>query len=939
MAIHTQQVEEVQGFDKEIEASALNTILDNLQKSQYIHPQKSTIRELVSNGLDSIRERDVALGILDGTLQEADYFLHRDDPMYKDSNFDKTYYVPRHLWNVKGHYQGLPEYKEVWGRIPSNVYVTYHDGGEREKDKIIIEDYGVGLGGRRLEKYFNLGYSTKRNSKFALGKFGIGAKAALSTAPYFTMTSRHNGREYAFNVYPHSISSIIPKFDIGSGKINNLHLFSNGAQIWYRETFLPNGVKVEVECKKHHKQLYIDAVKSQLLYFDNVIFQVRNAGGGLDTIDIKAKVLYEDEYILLSDNNQYSKPHLLINKINYGYVDFQELELADLQGNIGIKVEAENITVNPSRESVVWDELTRATIVDSFTKVVGIAERMISSQLKVDDFIQWITACSQVSSRWVDADNILGRLSKIVDLSNAKIGYSKDPTIEYGYKLFMGLNIRVHELKIEREGSIVKYIIRRNPLTIAELAKGLPLYIMHEGASFQKDKYLLQDVYPDGFIGFRVPFEKDEEGVEDNEGIKLTAQMNAALQHDKKLTEKELIAYMTKVSGYLQGSMEALQYSEVVVPESFDTSEEVDQKVAKTAEAKEARAVREKLQREHGVIPIFTPRNVSSAYVDNGAEKWNKKLYDWQKIELPVAEVDSWDEDEVFYATDKAISKDEDGGDILESELLHLAAAITRPNDSLVCVQRETTTRPDGTSYEGIREMDTSVLGTHKVQGYSAAQCHNFYFQPKVKLIKVAQDRRKFFMDFKPIQRFFMDIKNKTLTMSSALVRWNTARIIEKDLDKLKFLNNFSRFHGKYASAYESLVKYVNTNYRNLEDHSTNDRYYGLRSKGYDELIAHVDKLTQFQLLVRDNADNVDLIAQAAKEMFNPKQEITDGCAVDLWAYDLLQELLDYAAPVYILLNEVGRLTGQPAGVSKFINEELEAEIRAYLTYRNTEMQ
>jgi hypothetical protein len=72
MAIHNEQIREVQGFAKEIEASALGMILDNLQVSQYQYPQKSTVRELVSNSLDAIKEKQIALSILQGKEKVED---------------------------------------------------------------------------------------------------------------------------------------------------------------------------------------------------------------------------------------------------------------------------------------------------------------------------------------------------------------------------------------------------------------------------------------------------------------------------------------------------------------------------------------------------------------------------------------------------------------------------------------------------------------------------------------------------------------------------------------------------------------------------------------------------------------------------------------------------------------------------------------------------
>lgn len=950
MAILTAEQHEVGGFGKEIEESAKDIMMDVLQKHQYQFPHKSAIRELTSNALDAIREKTIALGILSGTLREEDYFIRRDDPKYVDSNFDPSYYDKDWLWSGGASYNN-PHRPELYGYTPTKVYITYEEGGETGKDRLIIEDFGVGMGGRRVEKYFHLGYSSKRNTIHALGKYGIGAKAGLAAAPFYTMTTRYNGREYAFNIYPYNIQSITPEWNTETGQRNSLHIFQNGAKIWYKETKLPNGTMIALESKKHHKQMYIDAVKSQLLYFDNIVLRVRNQFGGVDVIPHQATILYEDEHIILSDNTQYSKPHLLISKINYGNVDFRELELEDRQGNIGIKVAAEDVTTNPSRESLVWDETTREAIVKAFGKVVNIAEHIVSEQLKVDDFLEWVRACSQVKGRWTN-DGVVGRLAKLVDLSNIEIAYGKDPTVIYNHKLFMGLNIRLNQLTEEREGSIVRYRITRTSISTVTFNNELPLVLQKTATSFKKDKYLLTDVYPNGFISFQMPFEQDHIGMlKEGDPKELdTPQMKAALEIYKTLKRDDLIAHMLKISAMMQASAGTVSYEDVEVPEDFDDAEEVtrEDEDAQTEEGQAARKAREKLVREKGVIPIFTPRNGHSSYVhpsDNG--KLATKLYDWQKLELPVGDIDKWNEEEVFYATEAKIGKDADGKDIIEAELLHMAAVITRPLNRLIWAKSDGLPGsynhdPEKAPYQFDVDSITpdyviaqrnavSARGTIQHGIYEAApqereRCHNF-FGTRVKLIKVAQDRRKFFADFKPIQRFFLDIKGKTLTMSNALVRWNTARVINEQLWKLRFLTNFNTFDNKAWTAYHNLDRYVRANYRELKEHSINDRFYGLRSSSYDDLITHCDKLMKFQLLVRQSKDNPALIASAAQELFAPQQEITDGLAIDTTFYDTFIDLLDYVAPIYVLLNELPVLTTE----AKAIGDELEAEIRSYL--------
>lgn len=140
MAILEQQTTEINGgFEKKIEEGSMGLMMDILQKYQYQFPIKSSIRELASNGLDSIAEREVAKRILTGQNKVSDFYEEKEGSLYKDSKFDPEYYDLKYLSD------------------DPNVYITYHVGSGVEKDKVTIEDNGVGLGLYRLSSYFNLG--------------------------------------------------------------------------------------------------------------------------------------------------------------------------------------------------------------------------------------------------------------------------------------------------------------------------------------------------------------------------------------------------------------------------------------------------------------------------------------------------------------------------------------------------------------------------------------------------------------------------------------------------------------------------------------------------------------------------------------------------------------------------------------------------------------
>ena len=412
MAILQDNLTEINGgFKKKIEESAVGVVMDILQRFQYQYPIKSSIRELVSNGIDSVTEKNVAKDILSGKAKVSDYYQEIEGELYADSKFDPSYYNLNYL------------------STDDIVRITYHKNADLEKDYVTITDNGVGLGAYRLSKYFSLGYSTKRLSKLPLGKFGIGAKAPLSINPYYTIESRYNGLLYRFNVYSTKVESIIPKFNLETGKENVSVEFETGA-IYALPTELPNGVTITIEAKKHHLDEYKDAVERQLMYFDNVDFYILEDGNMMHQ-KFSPSILYEDEYLIISDNRYFNKPHMLLNKVNYGFIDFEELELETMYGNVGIKVLPEDVEVSPSRESLVWSEKTKAMVLQRFRDASQSASTIIQKEMQETDFIKWIRICNSIKNKWGSSSSLIGRLASIVDLNEVGIHFSPDPTIKY----------------------------------------------------------------------------------------------------------------------------------------------------------------------------------------------------------------------------------------------------------------------------------------------------------------------------------------------------------------------------------------------------------------------------------------------------------------------------------------------------------------------------
>lgn len=941
MGIHIQQINQIEGgFLKSIDEGALRMVLDNMQKTQYSHPEKSTVRELASNCIDAIRERDLALAIITGKTTVEEHFVNLEGPEYKDSHFDHMYYDPQ------------------WLSDDPNVYITYKEGSTIEKDKLIIRDNGVGIWGKRLEGYFNIAFSTKRLSRFGLGRFGIGAKAALSTGvPYYVVTSRYNGKEIKFNVYSYQVEPVSPPFNMATGQ-QNPTVMVGGMQCPYTKTDQKNGLEIVLEIKKHNKQKYIDAVKSQLLYFDNIVFTTEQSNGVISRVDVAAKILYEDDIMILSENKMYSKPHILINKVNYGNIDFQELELEDKMGNISIKFKPEEVSLKPSREDVIWDDVTRVNIVNRFKQVQAASEVLLQKELNQTDFMKWIKSCVLVKNRinTEQSDSLIARLAKLVDLKGYVPLFKPDPQFKLDRTLFAGIKARKIFYKQERHGSSWQTKVMREQIGLDDLTGSLPVLVQQGDTSWIRDRYLLDNVFGDGFITIwlnetevQKPVAGEQLTEEDVE--KLYQSRKAALFNHAKDTAIDLkwfdpldidLSSLSKsnekaekvVDRVLQRwnsfnkhilASEGLQkYESFEVPDSYKNNqkqeENTDGEVVKKeseVQTQEARLSAEQRRKLSGKTILFTPRV-------NPYNSRDKNLYEWDKQEIEVSKIDEWENDEVFYSSDDNAS------------LLQLAAFITRPDDEQLLSPRKWEEIKFSSNQSGPAAPYTE---TERHCSYTTA-----YDGADVRLIKVAKDRVKYYLDFKHIHRFFHQVtKNKVLTMSNALIRWNTARYIHQHLSQLQFLNHFHPFNEEMHRLYHSLRRYCTEHYREVASHA--GKYKGIESVEYDDMIRHLDKVTELQVFVQEHRDDTEAIAKMVKSLFGTGLEgaVTDGCGIDMNMRDIVHKLLDYAEPIKTMLNQMPVLTGEVGcdedGVILALptmTEELETEIRNYIQFKQT---
>lgn len=402
MAVLEQEIVENQGLIKELDKDSMSMILDVVQKDIYSFPIESSVRENFSNAYDSVKEKKIALSILNKEAKVEDHFEIDDRIETKASIFDESYYGSEYL-----------------DQNNDLVRITYTVNEEDGKDSISFRDFGVGLGGERLKGYMRPGYSSKRLSKDMLGKYGLGSKSSLATnIEYYVLESWYNGYYTKFMIYDKYYKCILPEskatkteYIVGEKAILNdegeMHRVVVKEPIYWEDTTDKNGVKVSFTVKSHNKDRFVDAVKKQLMYFgDHLVFEIIENGISFEP-SFKATILHETDLFLVSRNNYFSVPHILINNVNYSIIDFPELGMNKLHGSIAVKATSKDVDVAANREIVKWTDRTRNFIQAAIKAASGEAGNILESKLaSIENPIERYLAATNYQSHDNDADLI-----------------------------------------------------------------------------------------------------------------------------------------------------------------------------------------------------------------------------------------------------------------------------------------------------------------------------------------------------------------------------------------------------------------------------------------------------------------------------------------------------------------------------------------------------
>lgn len=453
------------------------------------------------------------------------------------------------------------------------------------------------------------------------------------------------------------MDSLVPKFNMETEEENGFITFSDGTKVYYEKTDELNYTEIEIPVKRHNRHKYAQAVKSQLLYFKNVKF-TRISENGFDyDEEFKAEILFESENLIVSNNYQFSKPHIIITKgegkdqvgVCYGYVDFLEMEMEQLYGNIGIKCPIQSLTrdditgvetilepgveVTPSRESVVWSEHTRKFLKERFEAAVEDATKMIQEKLDSTDLIDWINATKTAMNGGGSDNKALTELYKIIDKGSISPVFP-GTSIKFANPVpfFRGMKARLITTEWDRQ--LKKSVTKRVQLENWSSWSTDNIFIKTDKTSIVKDKYIREMVGGD-FI--TIELQSDEERFSNYQENDVKS---------KNLSPAYFVVAMKMADDIytqLVSSKHSRNYEDIEVPEDFGKAVEVEQEEDKKVLM--SAAERRKL---NGKI-TYQFANPNSRYGNSWGTDKDKPFY-FSNHEVKISELEDW-EGTVIYGT------------------------------------------------------------------------------------------------------------------------------------------------------------------------------------------------------------------------------------------------------------------------------------------------
>jgi hypothetical protein len=263
------------------------------------------------------------------------------------------------------------------------IIVSFKRNEQADTYEFAVEDFGIGLDAddvvNIISKY---GKSTKRNSNTELGMMGLGFKAPLAYSSSFYFVARKDGMERKYMMYE-------------GEDTNSIDL------LYEKTTDEPNGVKVIVPVTYYDRYNFVNKIKEQLAYFENVYFDVEPMGSYSVTNDFTIHRAEHFQYSSLATN---SDMHLCLDNVSYP-IDWDKLGIS----RIGIKMAlrfslSDGLFPTPNREAIRYTQEAKETILNKIATVANVFmekfNEAITTQSDIKAIMQFYSKNNKYIKSW-----------------------------------------------------------------------------------------------------------------------------------------------------------------------------------------------------------------------------------------------------------------------------------------------------------------------------------------------------------------------------------------------------------------------------------------------------------------------------------------------------------------------------------------------------------
>ena len=276
------------------------------------------------------------------------------------------------------------------------IIVSFKRNNQADTYEFAVEDFGIGLDAddvvNIISKY---GKSTKRNSNTELGMMGLGFKAPLAYSSSFYFIARKDFMERKYMMYE-------------GEDTNSIDL------LYEKPTAEPNGVKVIVPVNYYDRHSFVNKIKEQLAYFQNVYFDVESMGLYSINNDFTIHRAEHFQYSSLATSNEM---HLCLDNVSYP-IDWDKLGISRINLKLALRFSlSDGLFPTPNREAIRYTQEAKETILNKIAIVADVFmnkfNEAITTQSDIKSIMQFYSQNNKHIKSWykgTDEDIIIDNL-------------------------------------------------------------------------------------------------------------------------------------------------------------------------------------------------------------------------------------------------------------------------------------------------------------------------------------------------------------------------------------------------------------------------------------------------------------------------------------------------------------------------------------------------